>query len=180
MATTRRPISYATRQWVKERDKYRCVDCNTHENLTVDHIIPVVKGGTNDVSNLTTRCQSCNSRKGANVPTEPSGRPAAQGPDRLSAVVELGFDPRSLVGSFFHSDQRRGWQGCVLAEVAPQVYLVELFEWMMGSSSAQKLVPLADMMEWSFYDTSEWLQNSSDDVQRRWERERAQNGNVPA
>lgn len=31
----RKPVPYATRQWGKERDKFRCVDCNTHENLTV-------------------------------------------------------------------------------------------------------------------------------------------------
>lgn len=61
----RRPISWATRQWIKERDEFRCKMCNTHENLTVDHIVSVAEGGTNDVSNLQTLCQSCNSRKGA-------------------------------------------------------------------------------------------------------------------
>jgi 5-methylcytosine-specific restriction endonuclease McrA len=31
---------------------------------TVDHIIPVALGGTDDEENLTSACQSCNSKKG--------------------------------------------------------------------------------------------------------------------
>ncbi|MGW0690281.1 HNH endonuclease [Streptomyces sp. NPDC002738] len=32
--------------------------------LTADHIVPLSKGGTNDVANLRTYCRSCNSRRG--------------------------------------------------------------------------------------------------------------------
>lgn len=49
------------------RDDYRCVHCGTRENLSVDHIHPVSKGGTNNMDNLQTLCRSCNSRKGAKV-----------------------------------------------------------------------------------------------------------------
>lgn len=49
------------------RDDYRCVTCGTREDLTVDHIHPVSKGGTNDMENLRTLCRSCNSRKGAKL-----------------------------------------------------------------------------------------------------------------
>jgi len=50
---------------VFERDAYRCVRCGTWQDLTVDHIHPESKGGTLDLNNLQTLCQSCNSRKGA-------------------------------------------------------------------------------------------------------------------
>jgi len=40
-----------------------CWVCLSTEKLTVDHIVPISRGGTNDISNLTTLCQSCNSSK---------------------------------------------------------------------------------------------------------------------
>ncbi|RLC88792.1 MAG: hypothetical protein DRJ03_01700 [Chloroflexi bacterium] len=52
---------------VFERDKYRCQYCGTWKNLTVDHIVPVSKGGSDDVNNLQTLCNECNARKGARL-----------------------------------------------------------------------------------------------------------------
>jgi 5-methylcytosine-specific restriction endonuclease McrA len=46
-------------------DQYRCQDCGAVTNLTVDHVTPISKGGTNEPDNLQTLCGSCNSRKGA-------------------------------------------------------------------------------------------------------------------
>lgn len=48
-----------------ERDGNKCKICGTIENMTIDHIVPVVKGGQNVISNLQLLCRSCNSRKGA-------------------------------------------------------------------------------------------------------------------
>ena len=41
-----------------------CSICYVTTNLTVDHIIPRSRGGTNDPDNLQVLCRSCNSRKG--------------------------------------------------------------------------------------------------------------------
>jgi len=45
--------------------KFKCVHCSKTDDLTVDHIRPVSKGGTDDFSNLQILCKSCNSKKGA-------------------------------------------------------------------------------------------------------------------
>lgn len=96
-------------------------------------------------------------------------------PDRLSSVTDLPFDPRSLVGSFFLSDHRLGWQGCVVAEPAPGLFLVETFDWLIGTSCDQQLVPIADMSGWTFYDTGEWMANAyNSGVGERWKSRRCQ------
>lgn len=40
-----------------------CYVCGTTESITVDHIIPIAKGGTHSVGNLLPLCLSCNTSK---------------------------------------------------------------------------------------------------------------------
>lgn len=47
-----------------ERDGYQCKNCDSQENLAIDHIIPLSKGGSDDPENLQLLCKSCNSSKG--------------------------------------------------------------------------------------------------------------------
>lgn len=54
------------RKRVFSNDNNKCVSCGSRNDLTIDHIIPVVKGGGNDPDNLQTLCRKCNSSKGAN------------------------------------------------------------------------------------------------------------------
>jgi len=63
----RRKISSKVRIQVMERDRYRCVSCGSWENLGLDHIHPLSKGGSDEPDNLQTMCQSCNSTKGTRV-----------------------------------------------------------------------------------------------------------------
>jgi 5-methylcytosine-specific restriction enzyme A len=51
------------REYVFQRDNYRCQSCEQSDKLAIDHIIPLAKGGSNDISNLQTLCNSCNSQK---------------------------------------------------------------------------------------------------------------------
>lgn len=47
-----------------------CTYCGASGNdveLEIDHIIPVAKGGSNHISNLTTSCMACNRKKGVGV-----------------------------------------------------------------------------------------------------------------
>lgn len=51
------------RMAIYRRDNYSCVYCNSTDNLSLDHIIPRIKGGSNSERNLITACVSCNSER---------------------------------------------------------------------------------------------------------------------
>jgi hypothetical protein len=42
----------------------KCVYCKSNKGLTLDHIIPKARGGSNKLDNLQPMCSFCNSRKG--------------------------------------------------------------------------------------------------------------------
>lgn len=59
----------AVRAVVFERDDYTCGYCGSRpERLECDHIIPVARGGSNDLDNLRAACGPCNRRKHAKMP----------------------------------------------------------------------------------------------------------------
>jgi 5-methylcytosine-specific restriction endonuclease McrA len=50
---------------MKGETGYRCVYCGERfDQLTIDHVVPLIKGGKHSVDNIVPACQSCNSRKG--------------------------------------------------------------------------------------------------------------------
>jgi hypothetical protein len=52
------------RKKVLEKYSFACVKCSSTENLTIDHIVPVVEGGKNGFPNLQVLCKTCNCKKG--------------------------------------------------------------------------------------------------------------------
>ena len=45
------------------RDGYKCAMCGAIENLSIDHIVPLSKGGSDDINNLQILCRTHNSSK---------------------------------------------------------------------------------------------------------------------
>ena len=52
------------RSHVLAHDRHACRQCGATEDLTIDHVIPRSKGGTNYFKNLATLCSDCNQAKG--------------------------------------------------------------------------------------------------------------------
>ena len=63
-------VSNKLRFYIYARDGHRCRMCGRYtDDLEIDHIIPISKGGKTVESNLQTLCRSCNIRKGNKVET---------------------------------------------------------------------------------------------------------------
>lgn len=87
-------VSSAQRRRLTAAARSRCGYCHTQEvvsgiPLTVEHLIPKAKGGTDDTDNLWLSCRLCNERKG--TLTE------AIDPD-TGSIVAL-FNPRTQIWS---------------------------------------------------------------------------------
>lgn len=59
---SRKSLSDSERNYIHHRDNYKCVYCG-EPSQHVDHVIPVSKGGTNDLDNLVAACSTCNLAK---------------------------------------------------------------------------------------------------------------------
>lgn len=58
------------RNRIYKRDGHQCVYCGSNKNLTLDHVIPKSRGGSNDWTNLVTSCFKCNLKKADRTPEE--------------------------------------------------------------------------------------------------------------
>lgn len=58
--------SFTSEQWTAlcKINGNRCLCCNRKKRLEADHVIPVSKGGTSNISNIQPLCRSCNAKKG--------------------------------------------------------------------------------------------------------------------
>ncbi len=58
--------TFTSDEWDKlcQQYHYRCLGAGPHGgSLSVDHVVPLSRGGTNDIANIQPLCCACNSRK---------------------------------------------------------------------------------------------------------------------
>lgn len=74
-------LAYCTSEWqtrtgettidkLGRRDGSRCAYCGATQDLTLDHVVPRVRGGGHEPANLVPACRSCNAKKGGRTPEE--------------------------------------------------------------------------------------------------------------
>lgn len=67
-------IDLTVAQWnfIKKMYGFRCAYCGKKpKELTKDHIVPLIKGGSHTMDNIVPACRSCNSRKQTGPPLVP-------------------------------------------------------------------------------------------------------------
>jgi 5-methylcytosine-specific restriction endonuclease McrA len=63
----------STRWWRQKKERGRCYYCNRKVGpgeLTMDHIVPLIRGGKSTKSNIVPACKECNSKKKYLLPIE--------------------------------------------------------------------------------------------------------------
>lgn len=90
-------LSYKpSRALIYLRDKNKCQYCGSTKNLTIDHIIPKSKGGTNDWTNLCLACSNCNTKK-ANKLLEQTGMKLMKKPESPKNKVHFTLSSSNVI-----------------------------------------------------------------------------------
>jgi hypothetical protein len=76
------------RQSIKDKWNHKCAYCGDDKNLTLDHITPRTKGGTNRLTNILCACKNCNYSKGHELWFEWYLMQDFFTEERLSAIIE--------------------------------------------------------------------------------------------
>ena len=71
--SNRRAISKKKLISVMQKSNSVCCACGCKDDLHVDHIVPLSRGGTNELDNLQMLCSSCNLSKGTKTMAEWQG-----------------------------------------------------------------------------------------------------------
>lgn len=72
-------IPPVNRREVLRRDSHCCQYCGSNKHLTLDHVMPVSRGGQHAWNNVVAACERCNQRKSDRTPTE-AGMPLRSKP----------------------------------------------------------------------------------------------------
>lgn len=83
--------SLTVEQWLEIVAQFNgvCAYCGSPHNLTMDHVIPISKGGKTTVDNVIPACSSCNSSKQAKDVVEWYTKQVFYNKDRLESIIKF-------------------------------------------------------------------------------------------
>lgn len=82
------PVIRYSRKNIHSRDNHSCQYCGSSQNLTIDHVMPVSRGGKSNWENTVTACLKCNNKKGNKTPAE-AGMPLRKEPVKPSLTIDI-------------------------------------------------------------------------------------------
>lgn len=125
--------SAAVRIRVMKRDRFQCAYCGTpgtDAELEIDHIIPVSRGGSNHMSNLTTACRACNQTKSNGT---------------LGPMIKA-KQASGLVGIYINTFENKKikYMGQIIG-IDGDMCLIQLYSWLSGCPTNVVGLPKADI-----------------------------------
>jgi hypothetical protein len=106
-------VSKRVRYEVLRRDNHTCRYCGgiaPDVTLTVDHVIPVALGGSDDPSNLVAACRDCNAGKTSTSPGAPLVEQVSNDAIRWAAAIKQAAEEREAADYKVES-LIDGWSG---------------------------------------------------------------------
>ena len=101
-----------TRKYILQRDNNCCQYCGEKRNkLSIDHVIPRSRGGSDSWENVTTACLSCNLMKGSQTPEE-AKMPLKNKP--YKPINHISFE----TSKYIHSGKRKEWRKYIIGWIA--------------------------------------------------------------
>ena len=95
-----------TRRNLFQRDNHTCQYCGSRDNqLSIDHVMPRSRGGSDTWENVTTACLSCNVRKGNRTPKEAEMPSEFMCQDARASSLSISKPRRQI-----HSGRREEWR----------------------------------------------------------------------
>jgi len=69
---SRRNGDFSYEEWLMLQTEYdnKCAYCGKITKLTIDHVVPISRGGEHDIGNVLPACKSCNSKKNTKLLSE--------------------------------------------------------------------------------------------------------------
>ena len=104
-------LAFKRSQWVYTRTRlaeaqnWKCCFCGSrmtevrgkNNSVTVEHVVPVTLGGTDDIENLTASCNACNSNRGIKDAYSYAPRGQSSDDEKTKALIRLEAKVRKYV-----------------------------------------------------------------------------------
>ena len=89
------------RQSIKNKWEYKCAYCGSEHKITIDHVTPQCKGGSDFLTNVVACCESCNRSKRHHNWLEWYSQQEFFDEDRKEAIIKwIGFETKQELFSY--------------------------------------------------------------------------------
>lgn len=146
-------VSKRLRFEILNRDNHTCRYCGGRApdvTLTVDHVVPVALGGSDDPSNLVAACKDCNAGKSSSHPDAPLVDTVADDALRWARAMALAAEEMCAqldANADIHEKVLNAWPS-FRREYLPVDWTADVDKFLAAGLPADILIEMADLAGW--------------------------------